>query len=61
MVSVVSPTEAFVVPKLGRQLGIAIPQAEVTEGRFELLATKRPKAATAGAMTSATVRDERIS
>lgn len=39
MVSVVSPAEAFVVPKLGRQLGITIPQGEVTEGRYQLLSS----------------------
>lgn len=39
MVSLVSPSEAFVVPKLGRQLGITIPRAEVSEGRIQLLNT----------------------
>lgn len=34
LLSLVTPSEAFVMDKLARKLGIAIPEAEVIQGRL---------------------------
>ena len=34
LLSLVTPSEAFVMDKLARKLGIAIPEAEVVQGRL---------------------------